>query len=101
MENWYENLKILLSSEEEIRYDLEELRETTEWWYETIIKDKEEIEIRHIFWYMDIIFERKSENLNMRNLSKYHILYIGIDFTKPLYSQPEVCQKIYEYLRDL
>ena len=89
--NWYSQLRELLCKEDGIREDIEELREATEDWYEVIIRDKEELELRHILWYMEKkIFWGGRDCL-------YYILTIS-DNKLPLSSQDEVCKKIYDYL---
>lgn len=93
---YYEKLRELICAEEEIRNDLLELRETTEEWYEVIIKDVIELELRHILWYIKIrIWEERFRHFDLVNM--YIIIWLP-DFSKPPHEQEEACERIYDYL---
>jgi hypothetical protein len=68
-----------------------ELRETTEEWYEVIIKDEQELELRHILWYVRLK-ERVFYDTSLTSILD------KLDFSLPLSSQDEVCEAIYNYL---
>lgn len=75
----YAKLRQLLCKEKEIR---DQLIPKLDW---------EELQLRHILWYA-------KEKLWLLN---FNFIINSIDLSKPLSSQDEVCEQIYDYLTTL